>query len=151
MLLCTVVWKVRLHVVTVTNFKVQFSRKPWVFNRFNTCNEMAKMISSCAFHNRFSSTTIHITSCIGLKSLTKSRITNFPSTTQNHHCCPKRELPRKSIEMVNHLFYSISTAFRDREISFVRCFVIFIFFTHFWPKICCFCGVNTSQLSKEAF
>ena len=92
---------------------------------------MAKMISSGAFHNRFSSITIHITSCIGLKSLTKSRITNFPSTTQNHHCCPKRELPRKSIEMVNHLFYSISTAFPDREISFVRSLCYFHVFDSF--------------------
>ena len=81
---------------------------------------MTKMISSCTAQNPFTNTPKHKCACTTFKCPTKSIITNFQSSTQNHHHCPKRELQKKSITMANHVFCGISTAFPLGEISFVR-------------------------------
>ena len=95
---------------------------------------MKEILSSCIVQNGIINTTSHKRACIGLKSVTQSTITNFHSTTQNHPRCPKRELPRKSIQTVNQVFYSISTAFPHREMSFVRSLHYFHVFTSFWTQ-----------------
>ena len=92
------------------------------------------MILSCAFQNQVSSTKIYKHSCIGSKCTTNSAIINFQSNTQNHPCCPKRELVKKLIAMVNHVFQAISTAFPLCEISFVRCLDYFHVFMLFWVQ-----------------
>ena len=92
------------------------------------------MISSCDLQNYSSSTTFHKVSSIGFEGHTKSSTTNFFSSTQNHHCCPKGELTKNSIKMVNHVFYANSTAFPLWEISFVRSLHYFYVFMSFWMK-----------------
>ena len=92
---------------------------------------MTKMISSYGVHNKFRNTPTPQFPSNNSKCLIKSTATNFLSAIQNHPRCPKRELLKKSIEMVNHVFYANSTAFPLWEISFVRSLQYFYVFRSF--------------------
>ena len=92
---------------------------------------MTKMISRYVTHNQFTNTLTPQFPLANLKCLKKPPATNLQSSIQNHPRCPKRELFKKSIEMVNHLFYTNSTAFPLWEISFVRSLQYFDVFMSF--------------------
>ena len=92
---------------------------------------MTKMISSYVTHNQFRNTPTPQFPFPNSKFVKNPTATNFSSIIQNHHRCPKRELFKKCIEMVNHAFYTNSTAFPLWEISFVRSLQYFYVFRSF--------------------
>ena len=95
---------------------------------------MTQMISSYVTHNQCSNTPTPQFPFSNSKFVKTRITTNFQSTTQNHPSCPKRELVKKSIEIVNHVFYTNSTAFPLWEISSVRSLQYFYVFMSFLVK-----------------
>ena len=92
------------------------------------------IISSNPSQNQFQNIPTNEFSSDVVKCRSESTKSILQFVTQNHPRCPKRELPKNSIQLVNHGVKTISIAFPQWEISFVGSRLYFQVFMCFWTQ-----------------